>query len=273
MEKYILVFLILAIFLFHNNSGLNFGFSIVDGNPTDYINFSVKMKNTGNIPLTCSIIETTPSILFNYFDTSLIVVPVSSSYTKVSNLIETSQFEDLTQPVRFSVKIRCSYLKGIQKVTLIDQERFLDINIQKENLPCGNGICAPDESTSSCPVDCVVSNPIKFRTSDIGYSSTSFLSFTTNCNQGLTPLIANARGTFQSTTCQSWFNPLPGYGEIYYTVPCNLGNCYFGKRGTFYYVCWESGTNVVYRKYLPTEEYPLELVDKNKIQPTNELSC
>lgn len=213
-EIYIIGSLVILLFVIPSSS---FNFSLGEltivngGSGIQYLNFSTKITNTGDLPLTCSIINAQPSILFNSFDHSLELVPISSSYTWNSGLIEMSQFEELPQPVRFSATIRCSYKKGINTVTLEDQTDFKNVEILTQ---CGDGICQEFEDLNNCLIDC---GHVNYRTSDLSYTTHSAIAFTSSCGASLTTygMSSNTCWPTTSSTCPI----VSGYSLVISSIP------------------------------------------------------
>ena len=98
-----------------------------------FIDFTVSATNDGAIPLSCEILggSVTPSIFDTALSKNIKSLPVGSRVEWTSNLIQTSNFEGLSQPTRFRASVRCSY-SDAGGFHYLDQEGYFDAAITRE---------------------------------------------------------------------------------------------------------------------------------------------
>ena len=152
--------------------------SIIDGGApgVGYLNFRVEARNIGEIPLTCSIIDTpnSPSAFGVGLGSSLKIAPVGGSATWESGPIEMAPLEQLPQPVTFAATLRCSFRSGVETITIEpDLTGTIGLSIVSDafnvgfevdfdppgtdEIVCGDNIChTPIEDVENCEVDCTV---------------------------------------------------------------------------------------------------------------------
>lgn len=104
--------------------------SIVGGVPfVEYIQFVVRIKNTGEIEFNSKVIDANPSELKNAFPTSKILVPVGETRTIESSPVAVSKYEGKT--INFSVKLENSYMAGSQQA-FFEKEASISLTITKD---------------------------------------------------------------------------------------------------------------------------------------------
>ena len=247
--------------------------SVVGGTPgIYYLGFTVSATNDGDIPLTCQIVGTsdtssstgTPFDLFSNLPTDQRILPNTGTKKlawATTSLIEVGQFENLPSPTSFFATVRCSYVRGNAETILPDVTYKRDMLITADNVNtgfsveineggigsevCGNGVCDPSETSSSCPTDCgFVTSNVRFRASDITYTSGSAIGLTSTCGNALTQYgwaeeYEQDKGSADS--CADFFvNEIAS--PLSHQVPC-LGKpntCYVGYTigDSMAYVCW-----------------------------------
>ena len=187
--------------------------SVVNGvSGVGFIDITVSATNDGAIPLSCEILggSVTPSIFDTALSKNIKSLPVGSRVEWTSNLIQTSNFEGLSQPTRFRASVRCSY-SDASGFHYLDQGGYFDATIIREGnasfkvqigqggVPseyCGDNVCQTYETANSCPSDCGIISKAKFRTSDQSYILGSAVAYTSSCGA-----ILNRYGFDSTTSC------------------------------------------------------------------------
>lgn len=148
--------------------------SIVQGTPgIASVAFTVNAHNTGDIPLTCSVVSASPGAFNTAIPKTLKVVTAGGTSSWTSSAVSMAPLEALTQPVSFQATLRCSYRQGTQTVTLADKVSSIALTITSDAVnagfnvdftpvdtgavTCGDGSCSlPVENAVNCPSDCGV---------------------------------------------------------------------------------------------------------------------
>jgi len=241
--------------------------SVVQGFPgVSFIDFTITAINTGEIPLTCSIVSSTPTAFDLALDKSSKIVP-SASPSKASwtsGLVSVEQFEGITQPVRFEVTMRCNYRQGVNTINLDDKVGYIDLTITADTINagfdvdvetggtgtefCGDAICQIDEDAISCPADCAVANFVMFRTTDLSYTTGSAIAYSESCGAILDRAFGTISGGAASVTnCDTYFDTV-----IFESIPCTASDgCKLGIRDGELRVCMDMGSSINFRRYGP----------------------
>lgn len=149
--------------------------SVVQGVPgIGFLQFTVSAVNTGDIPLTCDVLSSSPTAFSSALVTGAKIVDVGGQASWTSGDVELAPLEALSQPVSFTSTIRCKYRNGVNTVTISpDVTKQVDLTITSDvinagfdvtfNEPnvgtvvCGDGTCqVPTENVVNCAVDCSV---------------------------------------------------------------------------------------------------------------------
>lgn len=164
----------------------NNAFSVVNGVPgVASMDLSVNVKNTGTAILNCTLGTLTPPA----FNTAMVKtakqIAVGATGTWQSGIISVAQFENLQQPVSFSVPVTCNFKVGavvntlpvqtgtIALTILPDAQGSFTVNVTSGagGTVCGNSVCESGETQDSCPADCTVATRVIFRTLAGNYGS------------------------------------------------------------------------------------------------------
>lgn len=113
-----------------NRNLINPTLSTVDDVPNvEFIDITVKVLNNGQKVLSCDIIDIKP-LAFNNAITKTnkqIGIGLYGSWTSI--LMDTVQFESMSQPVHFNATVKCSYNDGQQQV-FVTPDQIGDITFQ-----------------------------------------------------------------------------------------------------------------------------------------------
>lgn len=172
---------------------------------TFFIDLSISVSNTGDLPLVCNLNSLSPTQLDVSMPRSEKIVQPEESQEWTSNLIP---LKDFTGIQRFSVEVLCYSTNGINRVYK-DSSDFIDLTIKSM---CGDGVCSTDENDIQCPNDCFMGDKsVRFRTSDLTYDSDSAVGLSENCGGILTTY-----GQYGS------YHEQGGYGYCMENMPGNL---------------------------------------------------